>query len=467
MNTQNAFLFISIALGVATCRSDLHTGIDDLIDAGQGDSGTDASGTMAGGGTGGDSNGGLVAGGTTGDRGQGGRGGQPSAPGGATGGDCGGGLACTTADAGDASPGYRGYFFTTERLSVARRDHTAIVLANGKVLILGGAGTNGESLASAELYDPRIGQAYDPNARKMAATGSMTAGRQLHAATLLSSGLVLVTGDISYATSPSSAGGTAELYDPAAGTFAATGHMNVARDSHTSTLLGNGKVLIAGGYDTNGGTTSAELYDPTSGIFTVTGSMLGGRAAHTATLLPNGRVLVTGGNGIGDRGGMTRMSAELYDPATGTFAATGDMTTTRFGHTATLLGNGKVLITGGVLTCAELVGTMLASAELYDPATGRFTAAGSMTTPKTGHTATLMRDGKVLIAGGSDGTRSLAGADLYDPDTDTFTATASMAEARLRHTATLLSDGEVLMVGGTNGIGYTFASTELFGYSWY
>ena len=164
------------------------------------------------------------------------------------------------------------------------------------------------------------------------------------------------------------------------------------------------------------------------------------RAAHTATLLPDGRVLVTGGIRSGEA---TLASAELYDPLAGEFAVTGPMTGVRSGHTATLLRNGLALLAGGFDDDAPL-----RTAELYDPTTGRFTRTGSLTAPRGGATATLLRDGRVLVAGGYDGDRSLASADLYDPSTGRFTPTGAMRAPRAAHTATRLRDGRVLVTGG-------------------
>jgi hypothetical protein len=247
--------------------------------------------------------------------------------------------------------------------------------------------------------------------------------------------------------------------------FAPTGPMSIDRWGHTATLLPSGKVLIAGGRGGPDGpvpTASAELYDPSTDAFTATGSMASARVGHTATLLTDGKVLITGGEVDQSPTVANLASAELYDPATGSFSPTGSMSSPREGHTATLLVNGKVLIAGG--TTAYMTG-YLASAELYDPSTGSFSPTGSMTVPRTGQTATLLSSGKVLLAGGAaDASSVVASAELYDPERGSFSSTGSMSDSRWAHTATLLRDGKVLIVGGTtfNTADRYLASAEVY-----
>src|SRR5882762_8066546 len=223
----------------------------------------------------------------------------------------------------------------------------------------------------------------------------------------------------------------AELFDPTAGTFTATGSTVAPHLGQTATLLQNGQILVAGGE-----TASAELFNPATGSMTVS------RSGHTATLLPDGRVLIAGG--VQDFGpgtvpippGPGVASAELYDPVSGTFTPTGSMSEGRSGHTATLLGDGSVLVTGTDNT-----------AELFSPGTGTFSVVGDGSTG-FGATATLRKDGTVLVAGGRNRS-SLATANLFAPESGGFVATGSLITARDGHTATLLDDGTVLITGGT------------------
>ena len=318
----------------------------------------------------------------------------------------------------------------TGNMAVARRDHTATLLDNGKVLIQPGT--------PAELYDPATGT-FTPTGPPVAQHGSHST------ATRLADGRILIVGGSGAPTS-------AEIYDPATGAFSLTGSLNVVHTAHTATLLHDGRVLIAGGQDDVGPQTHAiaELYDPVTGTFALTGSLNTDRSGYAATLLPDGRVLVSGGTVTTTPGfGLCTASAELYDPITGTFGTTGNMAIGRCD-----VPQAPVLIIGGIFT---------QSAELFDPATGTFSATGSMTTPRAAPTATLLLNGQVLLAGGAIavGPVTTNSAELYDPLTDTFSATASMAQARQQHRATLLPNGQVLVTGGFGG-DTNLSSAELF-----
>jgi uncharacterized protein YjdB len=226
--------------------------------------------------------------------------------------------------------------------------------------------------------------------------------------------------------------------------FTFTGSLNTARIYHTTTLLQNGKVLITGGYVGGGDFTgTSELYDPVTGNFTPTGSLIIPRSWHSATLLQNGQVLIAGGEATDSSGnGYQPTEAELYDPATGLFSYTGSLNIGRSMHSATLLQNGMVLIAGG---------SGDATAELYDPAAGTFTYTGSLNASIENQSATLLNDDTVLLAGGDISfSSSVAGAEIYNPTTGTFTATGSLKAARSLHTATLLSNGKVLIATGYN-----------------
>jgi hypothetical protein len=226
----------------------------------------------------------------------------------------------------------------------------------------------------------------------------------------------------------------------------------VPRISHTATLLPDGKVLIAGGRacDVRGCSfdrlSSAELFAPATETFSATGSMSFARAGHTATLLKNGTVLLTGG---GDSLSADK-TAEIYDPATGGFTRVGDMATGRTEHTASLLGDGRVLIAGGSV---DVNGFGTKTAEIYDPATQTFSPAGDMPNDAASHTASVLLDGTVLVAGGwgngCPGTQTAVA--IFDPASNSFSPGVNLAAARAEHTATTLNDGRVLITGGYFG----------------
>ncbi|NOJ91434.1 kelch-like protein [Corallococcus coralloides] len=305
-----------------------------------------------------------------------------------------------------------------------RLSNTATLLPDGQVLVAGGREEQGHTCQySAELYDPA--------ANLWRATGSMLACRYGHTATLLPNGKVLVAGGRGQVVNTE----TAELYDPASGTWSATGSMTNPRAGQTATLLLDGKVLVQSGM-------TAELYDPASGTWSATGSLAEVRFVNSATLLTNGKVLVAGGrNDLGE----DLTTAELYDPATGTWSLTGSPVAPA-GEWAARLPDGKVLVVEGL------------AAQLYDPSSGTWSLTGSPAEP-LGGPMTLLLTGKVLVTGSSQG-GTLTIAELYDPVSGTWSPTGSMIEPRSpeEYTATLLLDGRVLAVGGS----YSSYSSELY-----
>ena len=213
---------------------------------------------------------------------------------------------------------------------------------------------------------------------------------------------------------------------------------------------------------------SAVIYDPATETWSATGPLAQGRGGHTATLLPDGRVLVAGGYAVAaDRSKPDSVlgSAEIYDPATGTWSATGPLAEGRSDHTATLLADGRVLVAGGYVVCCGSLrpDRAVGSAEVYDPATGTWSATGPLAEGRGRHTATLLSDGRVLVAGGcADSLLALASAELYDPMRRSWTAAASMDEGRCGFAAVLLKDATVLVAGGYIGEFGSPSPTELY-----
>ncbi|WP_330166775.1 MULTISPECIES: Kelch repeat-containing protein [unclassified Corallococcus] len=262
-----------------------------------------------------------------------------------------------------------GSWSPTGSMSQPRSGHLATLLPNGKVLVVGGRDANG-FLATAELYDPAAGT-WSPASSLLASSPS--------SATLLPTGKVLVAG-----------GTTAQLYDPASDSWSlASAPLGFVGDSET--LLLDGKVLFA----PRGG---SQLYDPVSDTWSTTGSPAVFPGGPPLTLLPNGKVLAAGGyDPLVD---LVVGAAELYDPAAGTWTLTAPMGGRVF-YTATLLTSGKVLVAGGALEIFELEIFSLATARLYDPVSGTWSPTGSMAQPRYGHVATLLPNGTVLVTGGS------------------------------------------------------------------
>ena len=369
----------------------------------------------------------------------------------------------------------------TGPLTAPKARHTATLLQDGKVMVTGGETTGG--------VDTRITEVFDASSGTWTRVGDLATARNWHSATSLPNGKVVVAGGFGV--------DTAEIFDPGSGSWSATGSLPQWRAQHSATLLPNGRVLVAGG--TTGGppVASTLVFDPGTGNWTPGPGMAFGRARHSSTMLPDGRVLVAGSdspiaataelldidnpawiagpnltaapgrrelsltllkNGkVLAAGGVGLDTAEVYDPGAGSWTPTvNNMSGVRYRHTATLLGDGQVLVAGSVSSAAVGI-----TADLYDPASDRWSPTASMTVDRNWHTATLLPCGEVLVVGGQTaGSTVLRSAERYNPKTKTWRLTGSLVTGRWKHTATLLPDGRVLVTGGWNG--GELASAELY-----
>jgi len=318
-------------------------------------------------------------------------------------------------------------------LATNHAGQSATLLPDGQVLVAGA----------------ETAERYDPAADRWTPAGRLTTYRNAHTATLLPDGRVLLTGGFAL---PLDGTAATERYDPATDTWTAAAPLGTPRIGHTATLLRTGKVLVVGGTPDakNTGLATAELYDPATDRWTPAGALAGTRVGHTATLLADGTVLVVGGATLGGGVGTFLATAERYDPATDRWTAAGSLGAGHYGHQAVLLPDGRVLIIGGVTTSVggeESSARITDTTMLYDPATSDWTPGAALTTARVGHTATLLPNGRVLVTGGKLPSSS-ATAELYDPATDRWSASAPMSSGG-GGTATLLADGRVLVVGET------------------
>jgi hypothetical protein len=318
----------------------------------------------------------------------------------------------------------------------------AATLPFGKVLVVGGLGDK-SILSSAELFDPAAGT-WAPTASMLSIDPYLFLFP--HTVTALPSGAVFVN-----------LPNFSQIYEPSTGTWALAGTMQTGGNFRATALLPPGRLLVTGGMST----ASTEIYDLATGVWTLAAPMTMSRHYHTATTLLSGKVLVAAGHGSPV---CCERTSELYDPARDTWTRTGSLASARVYHTATLLQSGQVLVVGGM--GSDLA--VLASAELYDPATGAWTSAGSLAVGRFDHTATLLPSGEVLVAGGvvsietgANAPPPTSSAELYDPGTRTWMTVAPLLEGRTDHATALLQSGEVLVVGGIGASG-SLASAEIY-----
>lgn len=311
-------------------------------------------------------------------------------------------------------------------LGAARSHHSATRLLDGRVLVAGGQTTGGVIHASAEIYDPAT--------MRWSATGGLARERMEHTAVRLPDGRVLVAGGYG---NNFVLNGTAEIYDPATGSWSAAGQLVTPRQYHTASLLDGSpaRVLLVGGAGQDGVVlASAEIFDAATLTWSATGNLAQRRFAHTAARLPDGRVLISGGASASN---VVFGSSEIYNPASGSFTAAA-ATAARAWHTASVLADGSVLLANGSNPAAVR----------YQPASNSWSAAGNVGIALSQSTATVLANGRVLLAGGADAAGPRDANLLYDPAGNAWTASSALLFPRRAHTATLLQDGSVLVVGG-------------------
>ena len=363
-------------------------------------------------------------------------------------------------------------------LHAERSGHTATLLENGTVLVVGG-GSDGRTGTftgwvspitppdSAEIFDPRTGS--------WRLVAPLAHNRSGHTATLLNDGRVLVVGGETSYHHTAFRNGTAEIFDPATETWTLTGSMNSTRwpDTAKATLLPDGKVLVVGGWAMDDWPFGAEIYDPQTGAWTPASALHVGRYGHSATTLPGGKVLVAAGM-IDDIIGRTTSASEIYDPATGLWTPASSALFDRMLHSETALADGRVLVAGGWTTRfgadgQREFGVVVASTEIFDPMRGEWTRAPDLLLGRVHHTSTLMSDGTVLTVGGFVTAPSGSPTPYVPVDSvevrkgpaKSSVIIGSLNEARVMHTATRLPDGSVLVVGGLGAAGPALRSAEL------
>jgi WD40 repeat protein len=335
---------------------------------------------------------------------------------------------------------YPGEFRAAGALLTSHSFHSSTLLPDGKIFIGGDSDV---------LSDGKVTETYD------VATGTSVRGPDLllarygHAGVLLPSGQVLIVGG--YLGGTDGTTDTTDVYDPSSDTILAGPILPQASAYQSIAVLPDGSIVVAGGRDPNNifAVDTVLIYDPSGGSFNSAGMLAYSVAGSSSTVLTDGRLLFAGGFGLIFKGELVSAS-EIYDPSLRQSVGSADMSVCREFHTATLLSNGTVLVAGGEASSPSPCSfetspspSPSSTMEIYDAVKGTFTRTGDMTTARVSHTATLLPNGKVLIVGGGSPT-----AEVYDPDTGVSTPTATMSASRSGHTATLLPDGRVVIIGG-------------------
>ncbi|HET9595562.1 MAG TPA: kelch repeat-containing protein [Anaeromyxobacteraceae bacterium] len=349
---------------------------------------------------------------------------------------------------------YRGRFRQLAPSPVAYTQHVAMALADGGALVMGG-----HSSESPNVPDTDASHRFDPVTEAVSTGPQLAFSAEADLTTpveLEHGGFLLVGPGINSALHLDGGLRATQVFDALTGTFHRVGDLGVRHDAGgTATALADGSVLVAGGEVP--GITAAERYDPASERWTAAGDMATARRGHTATRLADGRVLIAGGVSCCDATGESLTgAAEIFDPVAGSFQPTGSLTTARARHAATLLADGRVLVTGGFV---GVDGSTTASAEIYDPSTARFSPVGAMQVSRIGHSSVLLTDGRVLVAGGMQASTAI---DIFEPAADLWRPGPTLEPAWGASTVTLLRNGRVLVFGGEDALGFPVPTVMVF-----
>ncbi|MCP5499899.1 MAG: hypothetical protein H7A25_08355 [Leptospiraceae bacterium] len=321
-------------------------------------------------------------------------------------------------------------FYTTDQLNFSRTYHTTSIVNGSNLLVIGGISSNSLTCSNKMfLYNSQTASFSELSTK-------LSKGRCNHTSTVLNDGKIIIAGGSEDSNGYNDGLDSVEIFDSIADTIYTGSKLNEARHSHKAILLDNGNLIVFGGKNDSEILRSVEIYNQVLEAFDSLGDMNFSRYNHTATLLKDGKVLITGGN---------TETAELFDLSSNVFTLTDSMSTKRCNHTATLLKDGKVLIAGGDDCSYSAI--KLNTAEIYDPQTGLFTHVSDMKVVRSDHTASLLKDGRVLIVGGTRYYDNEKTTEIYDPQTGTFTPGPPTINKHANHTADMLPDGKVIIIG--------------------